>query len=84
MPKSLSSLNSYCGQVEMNYDIVYVREETQSEPFWIRGKAMGDELIIYEFPRTLFSIYSYMKEDVLDSEKQKRTPKKFMPFFMKR
>lgn len=81
MPISLSSLNKYSENVEMNSDIVYVREETYSEPFWVRAKVEDNMLVIYEFPRTLFSISRYMKEDFSDVGKAEKNSKRIYSFF---
>jgi hypothetical protein len=81
MPKSLSSLVKYSEKVEMNSDIVYVREETYSEPFWIRANVQDEKLIVYEFPRTLFSISRYMRKDFTNSKKAEKNSKKIYSFF---
>lgn len=81
MPISLASLNAYCEKVEMNADIVYVREQTQSEPFWIRANVEDNKLVIYEFPRTLFSISRYMKQDFTDADKAEKNSKRIYSFF---
>lgn len=81
MPVSLASLNAYSEKVEMNSDIVYVREQTYSEPFWIRANIEDDKLVIYEFPRTLFSISRYMKQDFIDAAKAEKNSKRIYSFF---
>ena len=55
MPRNFSSLCTYCNKVEQNAEIIYVREKSQSEPFWLRANIDHDILLIYEYPRTLFS-----------------------------
>jgi hypothetical protein len=81
MPVSLASLNAYSEKVEMNSDIVYVREQTSSEPFWIRANVEDNKLVIYEFPRTLFSISRYMKQDFTDAAKAEKNSKRIYAFF---
>jgi len=81
MPRSLKSLNKYCEMVENNFDIVYVREATYSEPFWIRAVIKNNNLIIYEFPRTLFSISRYLKADFIDHKSAEKNSKKIYKFF---
>lgn len=84
MPKTLASLNRYSEKVEMNSDILYVREETYSEPFWIRANVEDKKLVIYEFPRTLFSISRYLRKDFIDKEKSEKNSKKIYSFFKKK
>ncbi len=84
MPKSLESLNKYSEMVQNNYDIVYVREATFSEPFWIRAIINNDRLIIYEFPRTLFSLSRYLKDDFMDHKSAEKNSKKIYTFFRKK
>lgn len=84
MPRSLKSLNKYCEMVENNFDIVYVREDTHSEPFWIRATIKKDKLKIYEFPRTLFSLSRYLKADFMDQKSAERNSKKIYKFFRKK
>jgi hypothetical protein len=81
MPRSLKSLNKYCEMVENDFDIVYVREATYSEPFWIRAAIIKDKLTIYEFPRTLFSISRYLKADFMDQKSAEKNSKKIYKFF---
>ena len=81
MPTSLKSLNKYCEMVEDNFDIVYVREATYSEPFWIRAVILKDKLTIYEFPRTLFSLSRYLKDDFIDHKSAEKNSKKIYKYF---
>ncbi|MEZ2413832.1 STING domain-containing protein [Muriicola sp. E247] len=81
MPVSLSTLVKYSEKVEMNSDIVYVREETYSEPFWVRADILDTKLIIYEFPRTLFSISRYLRKDFINTAKAEKNSKKIYSYF---
>ena len=81
MLRSLSSLNKYCEIVEANSDIVYVREATYSEPFWLRAIIKNNKLIIYEYPRTLFSISRYLRADFLDQKSAEKNSKKNLFLF---
>lgn len=84
MPQDLISLNEYAEKIEAKSDIVYVREATYSEPFWIRAKVVDNRLIIYEFPRTLFSVSRYLREDFSNSEKAKKNSKIIYSYFLKK
>ena len=84
MPQSLASLSKYCEMVEENADIIYVREATYSEPFWLRAKTDHDKLLIYEFPRTLFSIPRYLKADFSDQENAEKNSRKIFSFFQEK
>ena len=84
MPDSLNSLNKYCEMVENNFDIVYVREATYSEPFWLRALIKNDKLVIYEFPRTLFSLSRYLRTDFIDQASAEKNSKKIYKFFHKK
>ena len=84
MPKTLAALNHYSEKVEMNSDILYVREETYSEPFWIRANIKEDHLIIYEFPRTLFSISRYLNKDFTNQESAEKNSRKIYSYFRKK
>ncbi len=81
MPKNLQSLNKYAEMVEDSYDIVYVREATFSEPFWVRATTNDNNLVIYEFPRTLFSLSRYLKDDFMDHKSAEKNSKKIYSFF---
>ena len=84
MPTDLSSLNNYSEMVENKYDIVYVREDTYSEPFWVRATTDEDNLVIYEFPRTLFSLSRYLKDDFKDQRSAEKNSNKIYQFFHKK
>ena len=84
MPKSLSSLSNYCETVEEEADIVYIRESTLSEPYWLRAKIENEMLVIYEFPRTLFSLSKYLKEEFSDNETAEKNSKKIYSYFAKK
>ncbi len=84
IPRSLTALNKYCEMVETNFDIVYVREATYNEPFWLRATIENDKLIIYEFPRTLFSLSSYLKDDFTDQKNAEKNSKKLYSYFYKK
>jgi|TARA_R110001606_G_scaffold119182_4_gene250079 hypothetical protein len=81
MPTSLKSLTAYAEMVENKYEIVYVREATYSEPFWLRAQLVDNRLIIHEFPRTLFSLSRYLKDDFLDQQLAEKNSKKIYAFF---
>jgi hypothetical protein len=84
MPKSPSSLTSFCEDVERSADIIYVRESSLSEPYWLRARVEGETLVIYEFPRTLFSLSKYLRDEFADREKAEAQSKKMYAFFAKK
>lgn len=84
MPKTLASLSSYSSSVEKHADIIYVREQTASEPYWLRAKVEGDMLVIYEFPRTLFSLSRYLKSDFSDRDAAEKNSKEIYNYFQKK
>ncbi|MBK1438467.1 hypothetical protein JHJ32_00580 [Parapedobacter sp. ISTM3] len=81
IPKNFSSLCSYANAVERKAEIVYVREASQSEPFWLRANIDNDSLLIYEYPRTLFSLPKYLKDDFGDSEKAEKSSVEVYAYF---
>lgn len=81
LPKNLSSLNKYAESVEQNADIIYLREESSSEPFWLRAKIENEKLIIYEFPRTLFSLSKYLKSEFSDKKSADKNSKIIYSYF---
>ena len=82
LPKSLTSLNSFAHQVERDTEIVYIREATQVEPFWVRVKREDDQsLTIFEFPRTLFALPKYLKKDFPDLETSEKKSKRIFKYF---
>lgn len=84
LPVNLSSLSKYSEQVEQDADIVYVREESMSEPYWLRASLKNDRLVIYEFPRTLFSLSKYLKAEFIDRESADKNSRKMYHFFHKK
>lgn len=81
LPTNLSSLTKYAESVEQNADIIYLREPSASEPFWLRAKIEADKLIIYEFPRTLFSLSKYLASEFSDRKKADKYSKKIYSYF---
>lgn len=84
MPETLSSLAKYSEQVEAASDIVYVRESSFSEPYWVRAVVRDNKLVIYEFPRTLFSLSKYLVSDFSDNVNAERNSRKIYAFFAKK
>lgn len=84
LPVNLSSLSKYSERVEQDADIVYVREESMSEPYWLRAKILDGRLVIFEFPRTLFSLSKYLKTEFIDRESADRNSRKIYHFFHKK
>jgi hypothetical protein len=85
MPLSMGSLIAYADKVKAESEIVYVREITGSEPFWVRARKEGDgSLTIFEFPRTLFALSYYLGEDFSDKAKADKISKRLYKYFDKK
>jgi len=84
LPVNLSSLSKYSESVEQRADIIYVREQSSSEPFWLRANVENDKLVIYEFPRTLFSLSKYLKTEFADRQSADKNSKKIYSYFHKK
>ncbi len=85
LPTSLNSLNSFAGKTESDTVIVYVREATQTEPYWVRARLEEDEsLTIFEFPRTLFALPKYLSKDFPDAATSEARSKKIFDYFNKK
>lgn len=81
LPKDLTSLKQYADNAIKESKVVYIREATQSEPFWVRAKVDGNNLTIFEFPRTLFALPSYLKEDFKDPKSAQKHSRKIFTYF---
>ncbi len=81
MPENLDSLSKYAENIEQKADIIYVRESTYSEPFWLRAKIENGYLVIYEFPRTLFSLSKYLTSDFSNKATAQKSSKKIYSYF---
>ena len=55
-----------------------------SEPFWLRARRENERLVIFEFPRTLFSLSKYLQQDFSNQENAARNSKKIYSFFNKK
>lgn len=84
LPVNIKALTLYAEKVEQEADIVYVREKSFSEPYWLRAKLKDDKLIIYEFPRTLFSLSAYLKTEFSDEQSAERNSRRFYSYFQKK
>jgi len=84
IPGSLQALTTYSNSVESNSEIIYVRGATGSEPFWLYGNVEENILMIYEFPRTLFSLASYLKTEFDEIKKAEKKSKKIYGYFEKK
>ncbi len=84
LPENLNSLIKYADQVEQHTDIVYVRELSMSEPFWLRARKENERLVIFEFPRTLFSLSKYLQKDFSNQESAAKNSKRIYSFFNKK
>jgi len=84
IPGSLQALTAYSNSVENNSEIMYVTDATGSEPFWLRGNVEENTLLIYEFPRTLFSLATYLKTEFDDIKKAEKKSKRIYGYFQKK
>lgn len=82
LPSSLDSLNTLAERTESETEIIYIREASLVEPYWVRGKKAEDgTLTIYEFPRTLFTLPKYLKKDFPDLVTSEKKSKKIFKSF---
>lgn len=81
LPSNLQALNNWCEKVESESEIAYVREASYSEPFWVWANVEDGQLIIYEFPRTLFSIPKYLHTDFKDEKNSEKNSKRIFKYF---
>ena len=82
LPKSLKSLRDFAEQTEKDTEIVYIREASLVEPYWVRAKLEEDgSLKIFEFPRTLFALPRYLKKEFADLETSEKRSKKIFKYF---
>jgi hypothetical protein len=81
MPSSLKALKNYCEKVEAECNIVYIREASMNEPYWVWAKQENNLLTIYEYPRTLFALSKYLKKDFSDAKKAEKSSKKLYAYF---
>ncbi|MCO6498145.1 MAG: hypothetical protein J5I50_10830 [Chitinophagaceae bacterium] len=84
LPVNLNSLVRYAERVEQQTQIVYVREFSMSEPYWLRAKMENGRLVIYEFPRTLFSLSKYLQKDFADQASATKNSREIYSFFSKK
>ncbi len=85
MPISMASLIVYADKVRGESEIVYIREITGSEPYWVRAKKDGDgSLTIFEFPRTLFALSYYLDEDFSDKARAEKISRRLYKYFDKK
>lgn len=68
IPKSYTSLVTYSNQVESITEIAYIREQSKTEPFWLRTQKTQNDLTVFEFPRTLFALPLYLEKDFKESD----------------
>ena len=85
LPNSLNSLRNFAEPAENHTEIVYVREASLVEPYWVRAKREEDgSLRIFEFPRTLFALPRYLKKEFPDLETSEKSSKKIFKYFNKK
>jgi hypothetical protein len=82
IPGTLNALVKYCNMVEAQCDVVYIRESTKNDPYWVRAKKEDDGTItIYEFPRTLFALSRYLEKEFENQHKAEKNSKKIYKYF---
>ena len=82
IPKSFSALKKYSKNVKKNYPIAYLKDSPTKDPMWVRGVVKDDgKMIIYEYPRTLFAIPTYLKKDFATEVKAEKNSKKLFGYF---
>ncbi|WP_426671772.1 STING domain-containing protein [Mucilaginibacter sp. McL0603] len=84
VPISHDSLIKYSDEVKRSCDIVYIREATLSEPYWVRAKYDKGLLTICEYPRTLFALSRYLEKEFSDKDSTEKNSKKIYAYFDKK
>jgi hypothetical protein len=84
IPVSHDSLIKYSSEVKHTCEIVYIREATLSEPYWVHAKYDQGFLTIYEYPRTLFALSRYLEKQFSDKENAEKNSKKIYAYFDKK
>jgi hypothetical protein len=82
LPSSLSALKEYSNEVKKKYEIAYLKDSPTQDPFWVRGFVDdGGKMTIYEYPRTLFALPTYLRKDFADQAKAEKNSKKLFNYF---
>ncbi len=82
LPISLVALKKHSDDVKKNFQIAYLKDSPTQDPFWVRAKVNDDgSMIIYEYPRTLFALPSYLKKDFENLSKAEKNSKKLFSYF---
>ncbi|MCE2612620.1 hypothetical protein LVD13_06525 [Flavobacteriaceae bacterium D16] len=82
LPNSLSSLKKYSGDVKKKCQIAYLKDSPTQDPFWVRGVINGGgKMTIYEYPRTLFALPSYLRKDFDDEVTAEKNSKTLFRYF---
>lgn len=82
LPNSLSALKKYSDDVKKNYEIAYLKDSPTQDPFWVRGVVKDDgKMIIFEYPRTLFALPTYLRKDFETQDKAEKNSKKLFRYF---
>jgi len=84
IPISHNSLIKYSSEVKHSCEIVYIREATLSEPYWVYAKYDQGYLTIYEYPRTLFALPVYLEKQFSDKDSAEKNSKKIYAYFDKK
>jgi len=81
IPKTLSSLTEYSDTINRNSKILLINENDQSDPFWVRGQIINEKLIIHEYPRTLFALSSYLRDELSNFKISEKKSRKLFNYF---
>lgn len=81
IPNSLKSLVAYSEKIEEDSEILLINETDRSDPYWVRGIAASEKLTIHEYPRTLFALPSYLKDELSNFKISERKSKRLFDHF---
>ena len=81
IPSSAEALKSYANMIDKATEKVFLEDPSTGEPIWLKGRIENDRLVIYDFPRTLFALQSYLKSDFSDPKKEAKRSKKIFAYF---
>lgn len=82
LPTSLAALQEYSDDIIEKYPIAYLKDAPTAEPFWVRAEVDDKgHMTIYEYPRTLFALPTYLKKDFANEDKAEKSSKKLFKYF---
>jgi hypothetical protein len=82
LPTSLKALKQYSDDIKEKYPIAFLKDPPMQDPIWVRALVKDDgKMIIYEYPRTLFALPSYLKKDFANPSKADKSSQKLFAYF---